>query len=193
MRENHMIKAFFFDLDGTLVDTHEANYKAYQKAIADVIGAEASESLRGYIREGRSSAEFLPLTLDGVTADEVTKINERKKQTYKEFAGNSVKNEYLVRFLENISQYHTTALITTAKRQNAETILAAHGLQDVFSFCIYGDDVQNMKPHPEAYQVALEKAGVAAHEALVFEDSEKGIRAAEAAGLSVVHVRDFIV
>ena len=30
-----MIKGFFFDLDGTLVDTHHANFEAYKRALQD--------------------------------------------------------------------------------------------------------------------------------------------------------------
>lgn len=186
-----MIKAFFFDLDGTLVNTHEANYLAYQQAILDIAGVETPEILRRYIQEGRSSHEFLPLVLEESDDDIISQINERKKHTYKTFASSSEKNQYLVDFLKSTSKHHITALVTTAKRQNAETILKAHGLEDSFTFFVYGDEVSNMKPHPEAYELALSKAGVDVSEAIAFEDSDKGITAAEKAGLRVVHIKDF--
>lgn len=185
------VKAFFFDLDGTLVDTHEANFLAYQQAILDVVGKEAPDELREYIKQGRSSHEFLPMVVEGISADEVQRVNEQKKHTYKIFASQSVPNDYLVGLLKSFSKHHVTVLVTTAKRQNAETILEAHGLKDSFTFTIYGDEVKNMKPDPEAYLLAVEKAGVTPEEVMVFEDSEKGIAAAEAAGLNVVHIKDF--
>lgn len=192
MRVVSNIKAFFFDLDGTLVDTHEANYLAYQQAIVNVIGKEAPEELRELIRQGRSSKEFLPLLLTDIDTRQVDAINEQKRDTYRAFASHSTPNNYLVEFLRNMSKHHVTALVTTAKRPNAETILKAHNLEACFTFCIFGDEVKRMKPDPEAYLLAVERAKVGPEEVLVFEDSEKGIEAAKAAGLKVIHVRDFL-
>lgn len=187
-----VVKAFFFDLDGTLVDTHEANYLAYRQAIADVAGVEATEELRQLIQQGRSSKEFIPIIL-GVQKNEVIdRINERKRETYKTFISHSTPNKYLVDFIKKISQHHITGLVTTAKKHNADTVLHTHDLNEDFSFKIFGDEVEYMKPHPEAYLMAIEKSGVLPHEILVFEDSDKGIMAATAAGLTVVHIKDFI-
>jgi HAD hydrolase, family IA, variant 3 len=50
--------------------------------------------------------------------------------------------------------------------------------------------VSRIKPDPEVYHLALETLGVRADEALVFEDSLPGLRAAHAAGIQTVVVRD---
>ena len=57
-------------------------------------------------------------------------------------------------------------------------------------------DPQRAKPNPTMYLEALERLGVAAGEAIVFEDSPNGVRAAQAAGIFVVAIpnnvtRDF--
>ena len=50
---------------------------------------------------------------------------------------------------------------------------------------VTGEDVNHGKPDPEVYLKAIEKLGCEnLNEVLVFEDSEVGIKAAEAAGLS---------
>ncbi len=187
-----VIKALFFDLDGTLVDTHEANYRAYKDAIRSVTGSEPDESLRTHIADGLSSKEFIPLVVNGASDEQVTAINAHKGKGYKSHLEHTTLNEYLAAFLRQLSPEVTTALVTTAKRHNGEAVLRAHGLSEVFDFCVFGDDVAAMKPDPEAYLLALEKAGVAADEVIAFEDSAKGIEAAEAAGIPVIHVKDFV-
>ncbi len=186
-----VIKAIFFDLDGTLVNTHDANYLAYKDAIQDTLNITVGSDLKDYIKQGMSSDEFIPKVAPQVTKEDVAAINTRKKSTYRQHVDKTVLNEYLATFLKQLSPTVTTALVTTAKRHNAEAVLSAHDLHPHFSFCIYGDDVESMKPHPEAYITALEKAGVEAHEAIAFEDSDKGVLAAEAAGIIVIRIQDF--
>ena len=48
---------------------------------------------------------------------------------------------------------------------------------------IAGDDVSNKKPHPEIYNVAAERLGLANSQCVVVEDSLVGLRAAKAAGM----------
>ncbi len=62
------------------------------------------------------------------------------------------------------------------------------GLLAHFDVVRTSDDVARVKPDPALYRAALDAAGVAATEAVAFEDSPNGIRAAKAAGLPCVAV-----
>lgn len=53
---------------------------------------------------------------------------------------------------------------------------------------VTGDDVNRPKPDPEAYRHALWQLGVRANDAMAVEDSEPGLRAALAAGLTTIVV-----
>lgn len=187
-----IIKGFFFDLDGTLVDTHEANFLAYRSAVLEVTGQELGDALRVQIKAGESSKDFLPALLPGISQDDIDKINSRKKYTYPEYVHISRLNTYLSTFLQQMSQHYTVALVTTAKKDNAEAVLKTHGIEDFFDFKVYGHDVKEMKPSPEAYHVALERANLKSNEVIAFEDSQKGIDAATAAGIKTIHIRNFV-
>lgn len=186
------IKGFFFDLDGTLVDTHEANFRAYKQAANEITGAELGAELKNRIKSGESSKDFLPGLLPDISSEHVDAINTRKKEVYPNHLSASTLNEYLSTFLRQMSEEYVTALVTTAKQENAEAVLKEHGIHDVFDFKIFGHDVEHMKPHPEAYLLALAKAELAADEVIAFEDSQKGIDAATAAGISTIHIRNFL-
>ena len=186
-----IIKGFFFDLDGTLVDTHEANFLAYQHATKVVKGVTLGDELRREIKAGNNSQLFLPMLVPDITEQEAADINTMKKQVYPDHLHMSKINEYLVTILRQLSGRHITALVTTARRDNALAVLRHHDIENLFTFMIFGDDVEKMKPYPDAYNLALEKSGLTSAQTIAFEDSEKGIAAAEAAGISAVRIKDF--
>lgn len=185
------ITAFFFDLDGTLVNTHESNYGAYRAAVLDAVGIDLGRELFERIKAGESSNDFLSALLPNTSKDDIAKINNRKKELYPSFLHLSELNEFLSTFLEQMAAHNITALVTTAKQQNAEAVLKQHNLGKYFTYKIFGDDVTNMKPHPEAYLLALKKSGVSVDETLAFEDSDKGVQAAHAAGIRTIRIRSF--
>lgn len=187
-----VVRGFFFDLDGTLVNTHESNFGAYAQAIKEITGHSVDETLKRGIKSGQNSLEFLPAAVPELSESEITAINARKKEIYAEHLEKSVLNEYLSIFLAKMSEHYVTALLTTAKRQNALAVLKRHDLEKYFTFMIFGEEVTRMKPDPEVYEVALKKAGLGSDEVLAFEDSPKGLEAAERAGIQTIHIRNFI-
>jgi len=186
------IKGFFFDLDGTLVDTHEANYLAYSHAIKSITSIDSDERLKLLIKSGENSNSFLTKLIPNIDEETVIMINAKKKEVYKDFLHVSELNEYLSVFLSQMYNHYTTALVTTAKKQNALAVLGQHDLEKYFSFMIFGEDVKNMKPHPDAYKLAIKQSGLSKDEVVAFEDSEKGIKSAETAGIKVIHIRNFL-
>jgi sugar-phosphatase len=77
------------------------------------------------------------------------------------------------------------AIVTSAPRGLAERRLAAAGLP-LPPMMIAGEDVRNGKPAPDCFLLAAERLGQPIGSCLVFEDAPAGIKAAEAAGASVI-------
>ena len=186
-----MIKGFFFDLDGTLVDTHQANYQAYKKALADFDVLIDFEDFKATI--GYQAQNFLPRLAPNLSGDDYQAIARNKAEYYKELMHLTELNEGLVRFLELMSADHMLALVTTAKPANAQAVLEHHGLTHYFQHVITSADVAESKPSPEAYILALKKTGLEPNEVIAFEDSPAGQQSAEAAGISVVLINEFTV
>lgn len=186
-----MIKAFFFDLDGTLVDTHRANFEAYRRALEEFGVTLTFDDFKKSI--GHQAKTFLPWFAPELSSEDLEKVADKKKQYYKEAVNLSRLNQQLVDLLTYLKPNHTIVLVTTAKRENAETILRHHNLMGSFDHVITFEDVTESKPSPEAYKVALERTGILPAEAIAFEDSQSGISAASAAGIAVVEIKDFIV
>ena len=76
-------------------------------------------------------------------------------------------------------------IVTTARREVLDRIVAAAGLASRISLTVTAEDVSRTKPDPEGYLVALDRLGaeVDAASVLVFEDTPLGVTAAKAAGM----------
>jgi len=183
------VQALLFDLDGTLVDTREANYRAYRDAFAESGHELGEESFAG--TWGRDSRDFIPDLLPGISPAEVDTIRAAKSRLYAGLLDRTVANDALIAFLRLVAPTHRTALVSTAKSGNGRQILETHGLTQLFDVQVWGDDVQRSKPDPEGYLKALSMLDVAAADALAFEDSAAGRQAAVAAGLAVLEVPHF--
>jgi HAD superfamily hydrolase (TIGR01509 family) len=69
-------------------------------------------------------------------------------------------------------------------------VLDHAGLLDAFAAIASGADIGHGKPRPDVYLHACRELGVDPRDAIAFEDSPTGVRAAKAAGLTCVGVRD---
>ncbi len=185
------VRAWLLDLDGTLVNTHDANVAAYSRAIPEAIPrAKINErELRRRVEDGESCADFVPALVPGATASEVAEVAKRKAWVYPSLLGLSALNEGLVaRVREWRANGGLAVLVTTAKQRNAEAVLAHHGIEDLFDWKTFGDGIARLKPAPDIYEIAMLEAGLAPRECLAFEDSDAGVLAAKAAGVKVRRV-----
>ena len=175
-----MISAIITDFDGTLVDTFEANLRAYQKAFNGVgldLTAEKYRQCFGFRFE-----RFM--TAVGITDEKTWNyIREAKKEYYPQFFDYLNPNKALI---ELIDCFHhmggKTAIASTARRENLLNVVNYLEIGDRFDLIYAGIDVKQGKPSPEIYLKAMEELGVNPEETLIFEDSEVGIEAAKASG-----------
>ncbi len=188
-RAGGSVQALLFDLDGTLVDTREANFLAYRNAFAQS-GHELSPE-EFATTWGRDSRDFIPDLIPGIDPAAVDRIRAAKSRLYADELHRTAANDALIAFLRLVAPTHRTALVSTAKSGNGRQILDNHGLTPLFDVVIWGDDVTRSKPDPEGYLRALELLGSEAEGSLAFEDSETGRQAALAAGLLVLDVPHF--
>jgi putative hydrolase of the HAD superfamily len=79
-------------------------------------------------------------------------------------------------------------LASSSNRTWIERHLQAKGIRSFFESVRTSNDVEKVKPDPALYRLSLEALGVRPEEAVAFEDSLNGMRAAKAAGMHVVIV-----
>lgn len=181
-----MIKLLITDFDGTLVDTFEANYRAYIQAM-DSIGLELS---RERYREcfGFRFDRFMEAL--GISDEsKKSRIREAKAECYPDHFNCLVVNRPLLEFIRAFRRGGgLTAIASTARENNLMNALRYIGADNDFDMILAGESVKKGKPDPEIYQTVLDKFNIAPDDALVFEDSEVGFKAAEAAGIKFITI-----
>jgi HAD superfamily hydrolase (TIGR01509 family) len=192
------IRAFLFDFDGLILDTETASragwrwlYEQHGQTLPDelwiqVVGTHSAWDIWGHL-EGLLGA---PLDRDDWNArryaHELSLLEAEELRPgileYLAYAGergikraivSSASRRWIDMHLERLEQAIGWDAIITADR-----------------------DAARAKPNPTMYLEALDVLGVAADEAVVFEDSRNGVAAGKAAGIFVVGVpnavtRDF--
>lgn len=183
-------KAAIWDVDGTLVDTAELHFQAWQEV--------CRELGRDFTRDdfaatfGQRNPEILRILFgDRFNAEEIAALGDRKEVRYRNAASNGV--DLLPGARRLIEELHRAgfaqAIGSSAPRANLDLILRLTGIAPFFAAEISGEDTQRGKPDPQVFLMAAERLGVAAGRCVVFEDAVAGVQAAHAAGMKCVAVR----
>ena len=180
------VKLLITDFDGTLVDTFEANFLAYQKAFA-MFGLELTEQ---QYRDcfGFRFDDFMSHM--GINDNDTKNgIRLAKGDFYPLFFDKLIVNDPLLTLLKTFKNSGgLTAVASTARKENLMNALNFIDAADAFSLILTGEDVKQGKPNPAIYNKVLEKLNVLPDEALIFEYSSVGISAANAAHVDYVQI-----
>lgn len=78
---------------------------------------------------------------------------------------------------------------TAAIPLNVDFVLDNCNIRKYFDAIVTADDVHRSKPDPETFTKAADKLNVAYNDCIVFEDSPKGVEAAQNAGMKTVVIK----
>ncbi len=181
-------KLLLIDFDGTLVDTRQANYRAYRDVLGE-IGIELDEELYLSNYYGMRCVEFLRTM--GVSDEvEVDRLRRRKIELYPTHFDSLRLNGWLHDMIVAFKRDGGKAwIVSTGQLANISNAMEHLGVdKGLFDGMITSADVTNSKPAPDPFLMAMEREGCTPAQSLIFEDSVVGIAAAEASGAPYVKV-----
>ena len=179
-----------WDVDGTLVDTAEQHFMAWQQLSAE-IGRPFTRA--DFARTfGWRNPEIIR-TLYDPHADDATceALALRKENLYRDMVrGGATKLLPGVRALLDAfaAEGWPQAVGSSAPRANLDLLLEATGTRPFFGAIVTGDDVTRGKPDPEVFLNGAAGLGVEPRRCVVFEDAVAGVQAATAGGMACVAV-----
>lgn len=181
--------AVIFDFDGTLVDTMPIHYRAYRDVFLPH-GVELTFEHFLAVAGGKASETIPRMAGRALEPAMVAEIHEKKKERVRAlFETENVIQLRTSILLELLRDRVPIALASAGSREGIQLLLRRLHWDGTFRVIITGEDVVNGKPAPDAFLAAARALNVNAEECLVFEDSDAGVEAAKAAGMSWIDVR----
>jgi len=185
------IKALIFDFDGLILDTETPEFDVLQDIYAEY-DAELPIEKWGQIIGGSGAVTFDPVAdLENLTGFDIPR--QTVLDTWRAKADALIETNPILPGVMNIldeAQRCGLKLAVASSSQHwwVDAHLQRLGILDRFEHVVCSDDVTRTKPSPELFLLALSKLNTRATEAVVFEDSPNGVKAANAAGIFVVAV-----
>ncbi|MFC0189931.1 HAD family hydrolase [Fictibacillus aquaticus] len=182
-----MIKALIFDFDGTILDTESQEYQALKEIFEDH-GCELPLEVWGKCIGTHNvfdPYEYLEEQYkQPVNHDELRekRVNRSHSLIHEQEALPGV-----IAYLEAAKEMGLKiGLASSSTRSWVTGHLERIGLLHYFETIKTSDDVEQVKPNPALYVEAAKALGVKPEEAVAFEDSLNGAKAAKAAGMHCV-------
>ncbi len=185
-----MIEAVLFDVDGVLIDSHDANVTFYREFLAGYgyTGLTDADLERGHYYSLREAIAFLTrapdATVDAIYEDacdlpgypyDLLRVPELCSET-----------------LAALSETHALGIVTSRLRFGIDNFYAFSGLETHFRVAVGYEDTEKHKPEPEPLLEACRRLGVAPERTLYVGDAPGDLLCAEAAGAHFVAYGDAI-
>lgn len=182
-----MIKAFLFDLNGTMIDDMPYHIKAWHSILND-LGASISEEETMHQCYGKNDElleRVFPARFSKAEKDEIT---VKKEAAYKQAYLPHLKLiDGLDSFLQQAKERNIKMAIGSAAiMSNIDFVLDNLNIRYYFDAIISADDVALSKPNAETYLKCAEALDVLPNECIVFEDVPKGVESAANANMKAI-------
>lgn len=171
-----------FDHDGVLVDTEPLYYQATLERLADHGHDLPLDEYLDIQAEGGNA--WLPMTQAGHSEEDIQAQKTLRNIRYQALITTAdIDIEGVEAVLTQLGKSLTLAIVTTARQEDFDLIHRHRSIVQHMDLVLTNKDYARAKPEPDPYLAALEYFGIDRRQALVVEDSERGLRSAVAAGI----------
>lgn len=183
------VKAFIFDLNGTMIDDMAYHTEAWLEIINNDLGGSLSREEVKVQMYGKNEEVLARIFGDGYfTPEKAVEISVEKERRYqKTFLPHLSLLPGLHAFLDEANAAGVLMAIGSAAITfNIDFVLDNLQIRHYFNAIVSADDVAISKPNPETFIKCAQLLGVTPAECIVFEDAPKGVEAAQNAQMQSV-------
>ncbi|HOV31918.1 MAG TPA: HAD family phosphatase [Candidatus Hydrogenedens sp.] len=182
------IKAFIFDLDGTLMDSEIIWVYAVHEYLLDM-GIQMSYESAVDLVYG-NPWEYIYDELEKNYPELKNEMPHFIEKVYPYFNKHAETMPLVIsgsiKILKDLSQNYKCAIVSGSYRRDVEDAIQRLGIEKHVALYLGKEDYYPGKPHPAGFLKAAELLYVKPENCIVFEDSTVGVKAAKAAGMICV-------
>ncbi len=187
--DKYGFKAIIFDMDGTLLESTEADYFAWKKVFERY---EKTLTYQDYVPIlGIRSKDVITRFLGFTNDEDVRRILVEKFNCFVEVANEKPVQSvpYSGEFLKAVFVSPLkVGLATSSRKEKMNLLLTQLGFIEYFDAIVTGEEVDNSKPAPDIFLKAALRLGIDPAECIVVEDGPVGVSAAKKAGMKCVAI-----
>jgi HAD superfamily hydrolase (TIGR01509 family) len=183
-----MAAAVIFDLDGVLMDS-EQRWNAAKEALVSETGGRWRDDAPT-VMMGMSSPEWaaylrdalgVPMDVESISREVVRRMEEDYREALPLLPG-------AADAVRSLAGRWPLGLASSSNREIIDLVLELADFGDAFRVTVSSEEVDRGKPAPDVYLEAARRLAVEPDRCVAIEDSSNGIRAADAAGMTVIAV-----
>lgn len=183
-------KLIIFDYDGTIADTNELHSRAFKYVLKDYLKNFEYSSISGC-----KTFDALKICFEknkvNLSNEEIQKLVKKKQSKFKSLAEKYIKPiDGVEDFLIWADKKYRLTIASSGSRDNVMLGIEIMGYKDYFEYILCAEDVLEAKPSPMIFEKILLLTKINKDEAIIIEDSAKGIEAAKKSQIDYVDLRD---
>jgi HAD superfamily hydrolase (TIGR01509 family) len=183
-----MKKYILFDNDGVLVETETWYYEASKKALKEFFNINIQfEDYMKIMTKGSGVWEIVPWA----TQTQIDIARNRRNEYYQHYLKTeNITIDNVHDILNELSKKYKMGIVTTSRRIDFEIIHHNRGITSFMDFVLCEGEYPRAKPHPDPYLKGLEIFNGQKNEAIIIEDSQRGLMSAVSAEIECIIVHN---
>ncbi|MDO8567473.1 MAG: HAD family phosphatase [Dehalococcoidales bacterium] len=187
MPENKL-KAAIWDMDGVIADTAPYHYQAWRETFRKRGFNFSEEAFKRHF--GQRNDTIIKTVIGDISSKEFEAAAAEKEADYRRRVNGNIKAlPGAIELMKALRERGVKmAVASSAPMENIKLILDALGISGYFQAIVWGREVTEGKPSPQAFLLAAKKLGIKPENCVVFEDAIAGVAGAKTAGMKCVAI-----